>query len=58
MELFFYAIAFVLGIWLGYFIGWWRGYGEWNRAYRDCILTGTGFIKDGKRINPENVFKP
>ena len=50
--------AFGLGVWLGYVIGWSRGFRQWRKQMEDTVLTGLGFNKDGKRVAPEDIFVP
>lgn len=59
--IFLFAHVFGLGVWLGWILGWARGFGEsrreYEKGYKDLLTLGTSFMKDGKRIDPKEVFK-
>lgn len=50
-----------IGLFSIFGLGWWFGFRQGLRqqekAMMDAVLTGTGFMQDGKRIDPKKVFK-
>lgn len=48
--------AFACGVWLGYVIGWSRGFNQWRMKLEDSVMTGLGISKGGKRVDPKDFY--